>query len=54
MPIWNLTIEKKDDILKQQKLKLSELNQLKDKTFKDLWINDLDEFLIEYEKLEKK
>jgi DNA topoisomerase II len=54
MPIWNLTMEKKDDILKQQKNKGDELKLLKSKTANDLWIEDLDIFLTELDKIEAK
>lgn len=54
MPIWNLTKEKKDDILKQQETKADELGKLKKKTPSDLWKDDLDEFMEELDKVEKK
>lgn len=54
MPIWNLTMEKKDDILKQQKQKGDELAKLKAKTSDQLWIDDLDQFLVELDKFETK
>lgn len=54
MPIWNLTTEKKDEILKQQKTKGDELARLKAKTADQLWLDDLDQFLTELDKFEAK
>jgi hypothetical protein len=54
MPIWNLTMEKKDELLKQQKQKGDELARLKAKTPSQLWLDDLDELLVELNKHEAK
>jgi len=54
MPIWNLTMEKKDEILKQQKNKADELGRLKAKTPNQLWLDDLEEFKSELQKHEQK
>ena len=54
MPIWNLTMEKKDEILRQQRAKAEELGRLKAKTVKELWEDDLTEFLAELNKVEAK
>jgi len=54
MPIWNLTTEKKDEILKQQLSKTTELKNLKAKSPSQLWIDDLDQFLLELDKFEAK
>ena len=54
MPIWNLTMEKKEEILKQQKAKGEELARLKAKTPNQLWQDDLDQFLVELDKYEAK
>jgi DNA topoisomerase-2 len=54
MPIWNLTTEKKDEILKQQLSKSNELKNLKAKSPSQLWIDDLDQFLLELDKFEAK
>ncbi len=54
MPIWNLTTEKKDEILKQQLSKSNELKNLKAKSPNQLWIDDLDQFIIELDKFEAK
>lgn len=54
MPIWNLTTEKKDKILAEQKEKGNELAALKAKTPSQLWLDDLEEFLGELGKFEAK
>jgi DNA topoisomerase-2 len=54
MPIWNLTMEKKDEILRQQKEKGNELKSLREKTPEVLWLDDLAQFLVELEKFEAK
>lgn len=54
MPIWNLTMEKKDKILREQTEKGNELKALQAKTPKKLWLDDLEEFLIELNKFEAK
>ncbi len=54
MPLWNLTLEKKEEIIKQQKAKANELKDLQMKTVEQLWLDDLNEFKIEYEKMEQK
>lgn len=54
MPIWNLTMEKKEEILRQQKQKGDELKALKAKTHLRLWKDDLDQFLAELDKYEQK
>ena len=54
MPIWNLTTEKKDEILKQQKQKGEELRLLREKSKETLWLDDLEEFLVELDKIEAK
>ena len=52
MPICNLTMEKKEDIMKQQKEKRDELEALKSKTPTGLWEEDLSAFLSQLEKVE--
>ena len=42
MPLWNLTLEKKEEILRQQREKSQELNNIKVKTPDQLWLDDLD------------
>jgi len=54
MPIWNLTMEKKEKILKEQKEKGDELKALQAKTPSQLWLDDLDEFLGELNRVEAK
>lgn len=54
MPIWNLTLEKKEEILKQQKAKGDELAALKAKSANQLWLDDLEHFLSELDKYEAK
>ncbi|KAF8771264.1 DNA topoisomerase 2-alpha like protein [Argiope bruennichi] len=41
MTLWNLTREKKDELLKKRDEKIKELNDLKSKSPSDLWRNDL-------------
>jgi DNA topoisomerase-2 len=54
MPLINLTLEKKEEILKQQKAKASELKDLQAKSIQELWLADLNEFKEAYEKSELK
>lgn len=52
MPIWNLTLEKKEDILKQQKQKQNELKALRAKSVEQLWLDDLNELREQLEKFD--
>ena len=54
MPFCQLTMENKDEILKQQNTKADELAKLKAKTPSQLWLDDLDQFLNELDKYEHK
>lgn len=54
MSMWMLTEEKKNELLRQKDVKLSELETLKRKTNADLWREDLDTFIDELDKVEKK
>jgi DNA topoisomerase-2 len=54
MPLWNLTMEKKEEILKQQRQKGAELKALQAKTREQLWLDDLAEFKLELEKFEQR
>ena len=54
MPIWNLTYEKKEEIIKQQKEKAKELSAIKAKSLEQLWLDDLNEFESELAKFEVK
>jgi DNA topoisomerase-2 len=49
MPLWNLTKEKKDELLKNRDAKAEELSKLRHKTPTDLWREDLKAFLDELE-----
>ena len=51
MPMWNLTKEKKDELLKKEQEKVHELESLKAKTPEMLWITDLDTLREELEKV---
>jgi hypothetical protein len=44
MPIYNLTLEKIDDLKKQEKEKQTEYDNLFGIKSQDLWVNDLDVF----------
>lgn len=46
MSFWNLTLEKKNELLRKKEEKCAELEILKKKTPIDIWNEDLDEFLI--------
>lgn len=54
MSIWMLTDEKKNELLRQRDAKLTELNILKKKTNKDLWKEDLNEFVSKLDTVEEK
>ena len=54
MPLLNLTWEKKEEILKQQRQKLDELKDIQNKTVEQLWLDDLTLFKEEYDKAELK
>ena len=53
MPLWNLTLEKKEEILKQQQEKNTELKNIQMKSCEQLWLDDLDEFKVELERVEE-
>ncbi|XP_032890927.1 DNA topoisomerase 2-alpha isoform X1 [Amblyraja radiata] len=52
MPMWYLTKEKKDDLLKQRDVKEIELKNVTKKTTSDLWKEDLAAFIEELERVE--
>ncbi len=52
MPLWNLTLEKKEEILRQQKEKNLELEKLKTKSVEEMWLDDLGEFSVELDRVE--
>ena len=43
--MWNLTHEKKEELLKKRDLKLQELKDLQAKSPEDLWEDDLQNFI---------
>lgn len=49
-----LTEERKNELLRQKENKLAELDTLKNKSESDLWREDLDVFVTELDKIEKK
>ncbi|XP_032242612.2 DNA topoisomerase 2-alpha isoform X2 [Nematostella vectensis] len=53
MSMWSLSQEKKDELLKQRDQKAAELEDLRKKSPKDLWNEDLDIFLAELEAVEQ-
>ncbi|KAJ8686672.1 hypothetical protein QAD02_022466 [Eretmocerus hayati] len=53
MTMWNLTKEKKDDLLKQRDEKIAELHRLQARTPLSLWKEDLDNLANELDKIEK-
>lgn len=50
MSFWNLTLEKKNELLRKKEEKCTELEILKKKSPSDLWIEDLDALLIKVSK----
>ncbi len=54
MPLWSLTQERKEDLLKKKDDKHKELNVLRAKSKEDLWTSDLDEFLAKLDEVEAK
>ncbi|XP_041029366.1 DNA topoisomerase 2-alpha isoform X1 [Carcharodon carcharias] len=52
MPLWYLTKEKKDELLKQRDVKEKELKDLKRKSPTDIWKEDLAAFIEELERVE--
>ncbi|TID17676.1 hypothetical protein CANINC_003945 [Pichia inconspicua] len=53
MPIWSLTRERYESLIKTRGEKEALLNTLLQKSAKDLWNEDLEEFLIEWDKFLK-
>ncbi|KAF5909132.1 DNA topoisomerase 2-beta isoform X1, partial [Clarias magur] len=53
MPLWCLTKEKVDELLKQRDLKKGELNELQRKSSEDLWREDLAVFIEELDRVEE-
>ncbi|XP_033222004.1 DNA topoisomerase 2 isoform X2 [Belonocnema kinseyi] len=54
MSMWNLTKEKKDELLRQRDEKMAELKRLQARTPMSLWKEDLDNLLAELNKIEEK
>lgn len=52
MPIWNLTMEKIDSLLKEKSEKESQVKILIDQTILDLWRTDIDSFLARWDEFE--
>ncbi|KAJ3180736.1 DNA topoisomerase 2 [Geranomyces variabilis] len=52
MPIWNLTMEKIEKLLKEMESKGGQIVDLSKKTIYDLWRTDLEAFLVEWDKFE--
>lgn len=50
MPIYNLTQEKIEELKQQYDIKETEYNELNEKTIQDIWIGELNELEIRYEK----
>lgn len=54
MTMWALTKERKEELLKKRDEKIKELEDLKKKTPSELWLDDLNEFEAELNKVEQK
>lgn len=50
MPIWNLTYEKKEELLKELNNKKDMLSAIEIKTIENMWLDDLEAFENEYSK----
>ena len=50
MPIWNLTYEKKEELLKELNNKKDMLSSIEKKKIEELWLDDLTSFEKEYDK----
>ena len=50
MPIWNLTYEKKEELLKELNNKKDMLSAIEIKTIENMWLDDLEAFESEYSK----
>ncbi|KAL4217342.1 DNA topoisomerase 2-beta [Mactra antiquata] len=53
MPLWNLTKEKKDELVGKKEAKAKELSELRRNSPETLWRNDLQEFLTELDRVEQ-
>ena len=54
MPMWSLTAERKEALLKQKEGKHDELRKLRKTTKEDMWLRDLDEFIEKLTEVETK
>ncbi|XP_065280269.1 DNA topoisomerase 2-alpha-like [Dermacentor albipictus] len=54
MPLWSLTMERKDDLLKKRDEKRQELEALRRKSPENLWEDDLDAFSSKLDEVEQK
>lgn len=52
MPMKSMLLEKKEELLKKKDNKLAELSKLEQTTIQELWVQDLDAFLEELDKVE--
>ncbi|KAG4090310.1 type II DNA topoisomerase [Neocallimastix lanati (nom. inval.)] len=52
MQFWSLTLEKVEKLRAERDAKKEELESLKAESIEDLWLNDLDDFLDEWDKIE--
>ena len=50
MPIWNLTYEKKEELLKELNNKKDILSNIKNKKLEKMWLEDLEVFEKDYNK----
>ena len=53
MPLWNLSYEKVEELEHEAKTKRNLLVKTQEKTIKEMWTEDLDEFLKELEVYEE-
>ncbi|KAJ3160651.1 DNA topoisomerase 2 [Geranomyces michiganensis] len=53
MPIWNLTVEKVQQLIKESRKKEEEIVVLTKLSINDLWRTDLEAFLVEWDKYEE-
>ncbi|KAL5005907.1 hypothetical protein ScPMuIL_017065 [Solemya velum] len=53
MALWCLTKEKKDELIKQKEAKAEELTKLRRKEPSDMWLDDLENFLTELDRVEQ-
>jgi DNA topoisomerase-2 len=54
MPLWNLTLEKKEEFIKEMENKKEILYNIQNKSIKDMWLDELNTFEEEYKKIYKR